>query len=207
MAASSKKKTARASNARSNTKNQNSGTAQPGNDEATGGNVDKIRDILFGNQMRDYDRKFSNLEDRLLKEVSRAREESGKRLEALENFIKKELETISERQKNEESERKSSIKALNNELDKAAKDQDKKLSNLDNQLTANTSELRQQILDQFQNLSADISSKYHELAEMQEKIASELREDKVDRTALSALLTDLALRISGDSLLDESGDG
>jgi hypothetical protein len=206
MAASSKKKTARAKNTRSNVKNENSSYDQL-SDDAGGGNVDKIRDILFGNQMRDYDRKFSNLEDRLLKEVSRAREESGKRLEALENFIKKELETTSDRQKNEESERKSSIKALSNELDKAAKDLDKKLSNLDDQLTASTRDLRQQILDQYQNLSADISSKYHELAEMQEKIASELREDKVDRTALSALLTDLALRISGDSLLDESDDG
>ena len=29
------------------------------------GNVDKIRDILFGSQMRDYDRRFSTLEERL----------------------------------------------------------------------------------------------------------------------------------------------
>ena len=197
----SKKKTARASNG----KNKNSGNTQLSNDDAGGANVDKIRDILFGNQMRDYDRKFSNLEDRLLKEVSRVREESGKRLEALENFIKKELEAISDRQKNEESERKQSIKALSNEWDKAAKDLDKKLSSLDGQFTASTRDLRQQILDQYQNLSSDISSKYHELTEMQERIASELREDKVDRTALSALLTDLALRISGESLLDEPG--
>jgi deoxyribodipyrimidine photolyase len=197
----SKKKTARASNA----KNQNSGSTQMSNDDAGGANVDKIRDILFGNQMRDYDRKFSNLEDRLLKEVSRVREESGKRLEALENFIKKELEAISDRQKNEESERKESLKALSNEWNKAAKDLDKKLSNLDAQFTTSTRDLRQQILDQYQNLSSEISSKYHELTEMQERIASELREDKVDRTALSALLTDLALRISGESLLDEPG--
>jgi len=197
----SRKKTARASNA----KNQNSGNTQMSNDDAGGANVDKIRDILFGNQMRDYDRKFSNLEDRLLKEVNRVREESGKRLEALENFIKKELEAISARQKSEESDRKQSLKTLSNEWDKAAKDLDKKLSSLDGQLTTSTRDLRQQILDQYQNLSSEISSKYHELTEMQERIASELREDKVDRTALSALLTDLALRISGDSLLDEPG--
>ena len=197
----SKKKTARSSNA----KNQNSGNTQMSNDDAGGANVDKIRDILFGNQMRDYDRKFSNLEDRLLKEVNRVREESGKRLEALENFIKKELEAISDRQKSEESDRKQSLKTLSNEWDKAAKDLDKKLSSLDGQLTTSTRDLRQQILDQYQNLSSEISSKYHELTEMQERIASELREDKVDRTALSALLTDLALRISGESLLDEPG--
>ncbi|TNF97958.1 MAG: hypothetical protein EP297_09360 [Gammaproteobacteria bacterium] len=207
MPASRKKKTVRASNARSKVKNENSSNDQLSNDDAGSGNVDQIRDILFGNQMRDYERKFSHLEDRLLKEVNRLREESGNRLEALENFIKKELEAISDRQKNEESERKLSIKALSNELDKAAKDLDKKLSKLDNQLTANTRDLRQQMLDQHQNLSSEISNKYHELNEIQERIAAELREDKVDRTALSALLTDLALRISGESPYDAPGDG
>ena len=31
------------------------------------GNVDKIREILFGGQMRAYDKRFSRLEDRLAK--------------------------------------------------------------------------------------------------------------------------------------------
>lgn len=202
MPASSKKKTTRASNNRSTAKSANSGSTQLSDEEAAGGNVDKIRDILFGNQMRDYERKFGHLEDRLIKEVNRLREESGKKLEALEIFIKKELEAISDRQKNEESERKQSIKALSREWDKAAKEIDEKLSSLDNQLTGSSRELRQQILDQYQNLSTEISTKYHDLNEIQERIAAELREDKVDRTALSALLTDLALRISGDSPLD-----
>ena len=34
-------------------------------DDASGGSVDKIRDILFGAQMREYDRRFTRLEDRL----------------------------------------------------------------------------------------------------------------------------------------------
>ena len=34
-------------------------------DGASGGSVDKIRDILFGAQMREYDRRFARLEDRL----------------------------------------------------------------------------------------------------------------------------------------------
>ena len=41
--------------------------AQQGNGPLTGGEavgVDKIRDLLFGNQMQDYDRRFSKLEAR-----------------------------------------------------------------------------------------------------------------------------------------------
>ena len=34
------------------------------------GNVDKIRDILFGSQMRDYETRFARLEETLAKEIS-----------------------------------------------------------------------------------------------------------------------------------------
>ena len=40
---------------------------------ASAGNVDKIRDILFGGQMRDYERRFQELEDRLLEEGAQNR--------------------------------------------------------------------------------------------------------------------------------------
>ena len=40
----------------------------PGNGELREGqNVDKIRDILFGNQMRDYEKRFARLEERVTK--------------------------------------------------------------------------------------------------------------------------------------------
>lgn len=166
------------------------------------GNVDKIRDILFGNQMRDYERKFSRLEDRIMKEVTRLREESDKRLNSLEDYIKKEIDTLSERQKSEQAGRTQAIKELVAELNKTAKMLDEKLSDLDNQLGGNTRDLRQQILDQSKDLSQEIGRKYDETSAAQERIADELREEKVDRSALSALLTDLALRISDEPLLN-----
>ena len=33
------------------------------------GNVDKIREILFGGQMRDYEQRFADLETRLTKNI------------------------------------------------------------------------------------------------------------------------------------------
>jgi len=54
-----------------------------------GANVDKIRDILFGSQMRDYDKRFGRLEDRLIKDAESLREEMKKRFETLEAFVQK----------------------------------------------------------------------------------------------------------------------
>ena len=40
-----------------------------GKESAEGANVDKIRDILFGSQMRDYEKRFSRLEDNVTKAI------------------------------------------------------------------------------------------------------------------------------------------
>ena len=75
-----------------------------------GANVDKIRDILFGSQMRDYDKRFGRLEDRLIKDAESLREEMKKRFETLEAFVQKELESLGLRLKTEKSERAESVK-------------------------------------------------------------------------------------------------
>ena len=51
------------------------------------GKVDRIRDILFGSQMRDYDSRFQRLDERLTREAADARADTQKRLEALETFL------------------------------------------------------------------------------------------------------------------------
>ena len=67
------------------------------------GNVDRIRNILFGSQMRDYDGRFQKLEERLAREASELRSELQRQLQALEAFMKGEAESMAA--KGEQSER------------------------------------------------------------------------------------------------------
>ena len=78
--------------------------AQPENEAQTpqimrggGGNVDKIRDILFGSQMRDYESRFARLEETLVKENAEIRETNRRRFEQLEAFVRKEFDSIQSR--------------------------------------------------------------------------------------------------------------
>ena len=57
---------------------QNVDKKLPAKPAANEGNVDQIRDILFGGQMRDYERRFEELEERMKRETERNR-----RLQAL----------------------------------------------------------------------------------------------------------------------------
>jgi hypothetical protein len=65
------------------------------------GNVDKIRDILFGSQMRDYETRFARLEETVIKETTEIRESSRRRFDQLEQYIKREFEALEERFKAE----------------------------------------------------------------------------------------------------------
>ena len=70
-----------------------------------GGNLEKIRDILFGTQVRGYEARFAALEEALAKETAEIRETSRRRFEQLESYIKKELELLQTRWKAERDER------------------------------------------------------------------------------------------------------
>ena len=61
--------------------------AQLGNGPLPGAEVvgvDKIRDLLFGNQMQDYDRRFSKLEERFLQRFKDIESETARNLSAFE---------------------------------------------------------------------------------------------------------------------------
>src|SRR5437899_1553279 len=56
--------------------------------------VDKIRDLLFGNQMQDYDRRFAKLEERFLQRVKDIESETARNLSAFESHSKKQVESL-----------------------------------------------------------------------------------------------------------------
>src|SRR6202451_3959242 len=132
-------------------------------ENAEGANVDKIRDILFGSQMRDYDKRFVRLEDRLIKDAESLREEMKKRFESLEAFVQKELESLGVRLKTEKSERGEAVKELGVTFRDSSKAFDKRLGSLDDQLTGDTAELRARILEQSKALTSEIAEKSREV--------------------------------------------
>ncbi|MGB7924954.1 MAG: hypothetical protein WCF57_17065 [Pyrinomonadaceae bacterium] len=165
---------------------------------AESGNIDKIRQILFGNQMRDYEKRFSRLEERLLKESADLRDETRKRFDALETFIRNELEALTGRLQVEQRTREEAAQSLSRELQEASKSLEKKLGQADEQNSRSQRDLRQQILDQSKSLSDEIRQKHDEISAMLAREVAELGRDKTDRAALAALFSEVALRLSDD---------
>lgn len=163
-----------------------------------GSNLDKVRDLLFGGQMRDYDRKFARLEERLIKETTEVRDEVKKRLAALESYMKSEIESLSDRLGIEQDARAGATKDLARELRETAQQLDQKASQLDHLIARNQRELREQLHNQHQELGEDIRQRVEDVLARLAREASELRADKADRSALAALLTEMAMRLNGE---------
>lgn len=165
---------------------------------AGGGNLEKIRDILFGAQVHDFEKRFARLEERLMKETNDARAETRKRFESLESFIKKEIESLGERLKAEHEERSEAGKEISRELRDTARNLDKRIAQLDELTTKNQRELRQQVLDQSKALTEEIRLRNRETTTALTKEITVLRTAKADRAALAGMLTDVAVRLTND---------
>ncbi len=162
------------------------------------GNIDKIRDILFGSQARDFDRRFSRLEDRLIKDVEEMRDETRKKLDTLEDFIKSEVKSLTDRLVSEQNSRLDATKELSNDLKELAHNFDKKVTQINEHSAKSESDLRQQMLTQSKNLSEEIQKRYNDALSKLDREASEIREDKADRTAIAGIFTEMAMRLTND---------
>ncbi len=176
-------------------------------DDLGAGNIDKVRDILFGGQMRDYERRFVRLEERLLKETSAMKEDVRKRLAALEQFVKQESGSIGERIKTENSERTSADKDLARETREATKTFEKKSGQLGDQIDRAQRELRQQALDLHKRMTDELQQKTDEVLARLTQEATELRTEKADRAILASLLTEMAMRLTNELQLPGTDKG
>jgi hypothetical protein len=162
------------------------------------GNVDRIRNILFGSQMRDYDGRFQKLEERLAREAGELRGDLQRQLQALEAFMKGEVESMTNRVKTEQSERAQAVEQLARELAETARGLELKISNLDSQAAKDIRDLRGQLLEQSKALSAEMKEKHDQMKGQLDHEAGQIRDAMTGREALAEMLTEVALRLKNE---------
>ena len=166
-------------------------------------NVEKIREILFGGQMRDYDKRFARVDEILAKEIETLRNDLKKRLDTLEAFIHEEVEAANQRVSAERAERTAALKELDRGLREAETTSEKLFTQVEEALSKGTTDLRTRLLEQSKTLTAEIEEKHRALSALLDRDVRTLQEDKTDRAALADLFTELALRLKKDFALPE----
>jgi exonuclease VII large subunit len=163
--------------------------------------MEKIRDILFGNQLKEFEKRFTRLEERVGRETEEIRGDLKKRFDTLEAYIRSEIESFADRLKKEQESRGTANEALQEEIKTKITAADSRIEALDTQLGNTIRDLRQQLLDQSKALSEEIQGKAEQAALNLDQAMGTLQGEKVDRATLSSFLVELAVRLSDEPTL------
>jgi DNA anti-recombination protein RmuC len=170
-----------------------------GADESGAANLDKVRDILFGGQVRDFDLRFARIEERFTRETADLAEDFRKRLASAEQYVGTEAEALAQRIKGEYEARTTATKELSRQLQDISSEFERRSGQIEDQLARAQRELRQQILDVQQQLSNEIRQRFDNLQTQLRQEAVDLRNVKADRGTLAALFTEIAMKLASDS--------
>lgn len=170
----------------------------PGIDTAEGDNLDRIRDILFGTQSRDRHARIGRLEDRLARDTADLRDDANRRFLALEAFARTEIEALAQRAAAEQAERSNAIDTVTRAAADASRAFERQLAQIDEQSARAQRGLRDQILEQSKTLADDIRRTSETISAALDQAVEALRREKADRSALAALLSEMAVRLTSD---------
>ncbi|MDP1947399.1 MAG: hypothetical protein Q8L77_07855 [Nitrospirota bacterium] len=174
-------------------------------DPMASGNLDKIRDILFGAQARDHERRFAQLEQHLIREATDLRTDLKCRFDTLEAYIQKEVDALTTSLKKEEEMRSGSVQNLMQELAKLAGTLESKAHQLESQTVQAQAHLQQQLIERAGELATDIRARHAEVTSALHRAVQDLRAEKTDRSSLAAILMEASKRLSDDHAHADNG--
>ncbi|MGK6310478.1 hypothetical protein [Variovorax sp. DT-64] len=173
--------------------------ATPPNGQGEASGVDKMRELLFGNQMQDYDKRFSVLEDRFQHRLRDLEAESSRSLTNLEGTIKKQLESVAGQFREEKDLRADADKELERNLREQTQTLEKRLAQLSDQLARQGREFTDSLGHEVQALRDDMRKRQEDTRATIERMFSELSNVKTDRNLLAGLFVEIAKCLNQDT--------
>lgn len=158
--------------------------------------LEKIRDILFGAERRESDRRFAELEQRLEDQAMRAELEIQQRMEAFEEQLKAEVRAMGAELGAAQQQSAERLDRRAEDLRGAMARVQRQLEDLSAHTTAAERDVRQQLAEQGASLGDSIRHAFAELSGALEEKTRELRAEKVDWAGFGSLLGDLANQVA-----------
>ncbi len=166
-------------------------------------NVNKVRDIIFGSQMRDYNnrfRRFTRDMDKLSKDLERKYSDLEMKLEEKAESLSSEVQRgigeldkkVTEALDNVSMKEGADFKKLSDMIDELSKEMMESMERLTNDQNAKFNELRDQLRRNYDELRSELVSE-----------VDSLEDGKVDRFNLAESLIALGMKLKGEGLLDE----
>lgn len=169
----------------------------------SGASLDQVREILFGSHTRNFEQRLTQVERGLEQAVSNLTDEMTGRIDKLDNLIKNELKDLLDKLGKQREERSALFQQLKNEIESSCGALEKRIDELSERVDNVHNDTQGELRRQVETINEEMEQKVGGFKQDLTTEAGRLRAEMVDRTALSSLFSELALRMT--NLSDSRG--
>ncbi len=171
-----------------------------GNDIGQLGNVDQIREILFGSQSRDLNDRFEKIESGIKSIQDEMRNKIEQSQQDFENRIDSEIETVSKKIKNVVSQQQDEFTDIRDSSLKQEKRLQNSMEIMEEELNSKREQLQKQQLEMRTTLRSQIDSLQDELLTILDAKISELGDVKLSRDDAADIFMEAAMSMKGTKI-------
>lgn len=170
------------------------------------GNIDQIRDIIFGSHLRDYNSRLDKAES----DISALQQDVSDRFADLKILIASELrlavESIDKRLRTMSASNQEETADLRQQFDRINRKFTNSIETLDEAVESQRASLRDELSETRESLQNDNRELRSLVLEELERHFSMLREDKISKDDMAELLFALGMRLKGTEFVPELRD-
>lgn len=167
------------------------------------GNIDQIRDILFGSQLRDYNTRLdqvestvSVLQQEIRDRTDELKQSMFKEIQAVVDAMEKKIKSMTLKDNEEKIE-------IRQQLDRLSKRLSANVTTLDETIDKQTSALRDDLTSSREKLQGDILDLRNQIFDELDKRIANLTKSKVARSDMAEILFEVGLRLKGSEFVPE----
>ncbi|GAA6137192.1 hypothetical protein NBRC116583_09390 [Arenicella sp. 4NH20-0111] len=159
------------------------------------GDIEKVRDILFGKYVSSFENRFAQLEKRLEADVEALKDRLSNKIESMDEAVNQSLKRLDGQIDNEKANRDAELKSLQNALSDAETALQHAIASMEDQANQDLASVRLSLEESHQELLDQTLSVQAQMVGELEAQKQELEGDKVGRQALALMLDEVAVKL------------
>jgi len=163
------------------------------------GDIEKVRDILFGKYVASFEQRFADLEKRLEADVDQLMNKLVNKINDMDTKVNQSISSLDKRIASENTNRDGEFTNLRKSLSEAETALQHSISVMEDQANQDLVEVRKVLEESQQNLIDQLLSAQKELTAEIDAQKNQLETDKVGRQSLALLLDEVAVKLRSNS--------
>ncbi len=167
------------------------------------GNIDQIRDIIFGSQLRDYNTRFEKIESDITMMQQEMHDYAEQVKSVLSSELRSAIDSLEKKLKSLTLNSQEETAELRQQIERVNRKFSSSIEALDNSLDQQTGSLRDELLQSRDKLQEDVRHLRNQIFEELDRRFSMLREVKISKDDMAEILFELGMRLKGTEFVPQ----